>query len=157
MQKSWRFTVWVSRGWDICFHLTRGRAADLPALSSSHWAEKKSRRAFPRCGSACLPFQISSRLPSKDLIIPSRTIKANLRHSIFVPHKPGDGFCLNTERVSSLNLIRPLRNHGSGKPWLKFSRAATSERNQGKRGVPGNVHVKPSSARLIERHFNLLS
>lgn len=76
--------------------------------------------------------------------------KGQFASSIFVPHKPGDGFCLNTERVSSLNLIRPLRNHGSGEPWLKFSRAATSERNQGKRGVPGNVHVRPSSARLIE-------
>lgn len=83
--------------------------------------------------------------------------KGQFASPIFVPHKPSDGFCLNMEMVSSLNLIRPLRNHSSGKAWLKFSWAATSERNQGKRGVPGNMHVRCSSAGLIKIHFNLLS
>lgn len=145
----------LSRRWGICFRLWRGRDHHVLALSSSHWSEKRGQRASEvRLGL----FAVSNFLPPpvQRSHYALTDNKGQFASPIFVRHKPGDGLCLNMKRVSSLNLIRSLRNHGSGEAWLKFSRAATSERNQGKRGVLGNVHVRPSAVGLIKRHFNLL-
>lgn len=65
----------------------------------SHSRRRKDKGVFPRCGPACLPFQISSRGVQRSHYAFADN-KGQFASSIFVPHKPGNGFCLNMKRVS---------------------------------------------------------